>query len=262
MSPVPARIVRWRWSLKESPCECYWTHPVLSLLLGLEVPLTIVWGQNDFLLPHTFGKLIHKLRPNTKLYLLPNASHNPAHSAPDEFCGVLSAVLCGTPLPPAVESVTFVAPLPERGIRRSTSIGHTGVFGPAFSGRRSRGDLAAALHTAAATANSGDAPVTALAASPSHRQQHHAAHQQGTPSSVYEESSIGMCQGCGEEVHLFGNLWKCGCGSWTYAAAPSAELTRTIVLAMEAFLEELHVLGSFNAKTSAHVKLIALAAAK
>lgn len=64
----------------------WWSAPCLSHLMELEMPVSVIWGQRDDCLPALFGPLLHRIRPNTDLYLIKDALHNPAHNNARAMC--------------------------------------------------------------------------------------------------------------------------------------------------------------------------------
>ncbi len=87
---VMARFVAFDFDSRGRP-QCYWRLATLGVILDLPatLPVTIVWGENDGLLPSSFGNLIADIRPNTRLFVIDQAAHNPVHSSADLFCDVL-----------------------------------------------------------------------------------------------------------------------------------------------------------------------------
>ena len=51
---------------------CYWKHPSLHDILAIPAStcVTVMWGSRDVLLPPSFGSLLAKLRPGTRLHVV------------------------------------------------------------------------------------------------------------------------------------------------------------------------------------------------
>ena len=80
-----ARFMRLSWDTWWRP-GMFWSHPCLSLLMALEMPVSVIWGARDEIVPPIFAPLIHRIRPRTDLYLIHKALHNPAHNNARAFC--------------------------------------------------------------------------------------------------------------------------------------------------------------------------------
>ena len=68
----------------------FWSHPCLSLLMSLDMPVSVIWGQRDELLPPILGSMLHRIRPHTDLYYIAGALHNPAHNNAAAFCDTVA----------------------------------------------------------------------------------------------------------------------------------------------------------------------------
>lgn len=68
----------------------FWSHPCLSLLMGLDMPVSVIWGQRDEMLPPVLGALVHRIRPHTDMYYIAGALHNPAHNNAPAFCDAVA----------------------------------------------------------------------------------------------------------------------------------------------------------------------------
>ena len=71
----------------------FWSIPCLSLLQSLDMPVSVVWGQCDEIVPPIFGPLLHRIRPHTDLYIIKDALHNPAHNNGPAFCAAIADCL-------------------------------------------------------------------------------------------------------------------------------------------------------------------------
>jgi pimeloyl-ACP methyl ester carboxylesterase len=260
---VMARFVGFRASLSPTaPWTCIWTHPMLSVVLGIQCRLTVVWGAHDFLVPPFFGPLLQRCRPGTSLHVLEGGSHNPAHSVPRQFCDVITGVLHESGVPSREQLATLHVP---RGVRSG------GVFLTAYDAVRSQLQSCSAdglstpppLDTAATAVSStggsrGDSTATACAASPLSAAAMAAGH--AALPDVFGTGK-GFCAGCDCEVHLFAEYWRCHCGKWSYVSYRDTARTQLIVDRMLAFLDELYVSGTFDARKSAHIDLLPMPSA-
>lgn len=57
-----------------------------SRLKNIIAPTLIIWGAQDRTTPLSDGKLMHKLIPNSKLYIVKDAHHSPQFTHPKEVC--------------------------------------------------------------------------------------------------------------------------------------------------------------------------------
>jgi pimeloyl-ACP methyl ester carboxylesterase len=55
----------------------------------IKVPVTIIWGEEDRILPVGFAPYVHKLIPNSKLEILPRCGHLPHAEMPDRFVEIV-----------------------------------------------------------------------------------------------------------------------------------------------------------------------------
>lgn len=71
-----------------------WTRPAVGVILGLKQHVTLVFGENDPIVPVEFGALIQQLRPSgLNVFRLTDAAHNPAHCRPTAFCDAIQHAL-------------------------------------------------------------------------------------------------------------------------------------------------------------------------
>jgi hypothetical protein len=66
----------------------WWRAPVLGLLMELErggaTPVSVVWGEEDEILPFLqWAPLLRRALPDSAIYAIKGALHNPAHSDPE-----------------------------------------------------------------------------------------------------------------------------------------------------------------------------------
>jgi len=85
---VAGRFLRFNWR-----GGLWWSYPCLSDVMALDMPVSVIWGQRDDILPAIFGPLLHRIRPRTDLYLIKDALHNPAHNNARAFCDALGDCL-------------------------------------------------------------------------------------------------------------------------------------------------------------------------
>jgi 2-hydroxy-6-oxonona-2,4-dienedioate hydrolase len=65
-------------------------HPSRDELAAIDVPVLLLWGQQDELIPLACGEDAASLMPGAKLVVLPNVGHIPSIEAPDAFVRVVS----------------------------------------------------------------------------------------------------------------------------------------------------------------------------
>lgn len=64
-------------------------------LEAARVPVLIVWGERDGLIPVSAGRELHSRLPGSELHIIPNAGHVPHWETPEEFNGVVGTFLRG-----------------------------------------------------------------------------------------------------------------------------------------------------------------------
>lgn len=57
---------------------------------NVQVPTTIIWGENDSTTPLADGKLLSKTIKNSKLFVIKNAKHSPQFSHPREVADIIA----------------------------------------------------------------------------------------------------------------------------------------------------------------------------
>lgn len=65
----------------------------------------------------------------------------------------------------------------------------------------------------------------------------------------------GFCHGCFRPVELHKSYWRCACAAWSSNTWGDANATAAHFAALVAFLDELYVTGTFNARTSTAIPL-------
>lgn len=64
-------------------------------LKKITVPTLIIWGAKDKITPLSDGKLMNKLIPNSKLYVVGQTRHSPQFTHPEEVCAKITEALNG-----------------------------------------------------------------------------------------------------------------------------------------------------------------------
>jgi pimeloyl-ACP methyl ester carboxylesterase len=67
-----------------------------KLYLAEAVPMLLVWGARDPLIPVAHGHRTAALLPDSRLTVLKNVKHFPHVAAPDRFCALLNEFVTGT----------------------------------------------------------------------------------------------------------------------------------------------------------------------
>lgn len=70
---------------------------VAHLLSGIDIPTTIIWGENDEITPLTDGRLIHKLLRNSTLHIIKGAKHSPMFTHVEEVAKIIEEKLSSRP---------------------------------------------------------------------------------------------------------------------------------------------------------------------
>ncbi len=69
-------VVDWRGQVVTMLDRCYLTE---------SVPVQLVWGDQDVMIPVSHGHMAHAAMPGSRLEIFPNAGHYPFHYDPDRF---------------------------------------------------------------------------------------------------------------------------------------------------------------------------------
>ena len=64
-------------------------------LTKVKAPTLIIWGGEDRTTPLSDGKLMNKLIPNSRLYIVKDAHHSPQFTHPKEVCAKITEALNG-----------------------------------------------------------------------------------------------------------------------------------------------------------------------
>jgi pimeloyl-ACP methyl ester carboxylesterase len=67
----------------------------VQALEAAQVPVLIVWGESDELLPVSAGRELHSRLPGSELHIIPNAGHVPHWETPEEFNSIVGTFLRG-----------------------------------------------------------------------------------------------------------------------------------------------------------------------
>jgi len=79
-------VVRLAYPRFVNPQLAKWLHRV-------DVPTLLIWGENDGLVPVTFGEAYRRLIPNASLTVIPQAGHAPFEEQPEAFLARFEAFL-------------------------------------------------------------------------------------------------------------------------------------------------------------------------
>jgi pimeloyl-ACP methyl ester carboxylesterase len=55
----------------------------------IDVPVKLIWGEHDRILPSAFAKEFSRLMPKAEIHIIKDAGHLPQAEKPDEFCGIV-----------------------------------------------------------------------------------------------------------------------------------------------------------------------------
>lgn len=62
----------------------YWNRPVLDKLISIPKPITLIYGENDFIIPYHQGWITQKLRQDIRVEILRKYSHHLIDRVPDQ----------------------------------------------------------------------------------------------------------------------------------------------------------------------------------
>jgi pimeloyl-ACP methyl ester carboxylesterase len=79
-------VVRLAYPDFRNPDLAKWLHRI-------DVPTLLVWGENDGLVPPTFGEAYRALLPHAKLVVMPRAGHAPFEEQQEEFLAAFAGFL-------------------------------------------------------------------------------------------------------------------------------------------------------------------------
>lgn len=72
-------------SLVQSALNPSFAAPVKQLLPSLNIPVLLLWGEQDQMIPPGLARSFVNLNPNLKLVMLPNVGHCPHDESPEQF---------------------------------------------------------------------------------------------------------------------------------------------------------------------------------
>jgi pimeloyl-ACP methyl ester carboxylesterase len=82
-------VARLAWEPRmHDPFLHRWLHRV-------DVPVQIVWGENDMIMPVAYASAFKQLMPAAKITIVPRCGHLPQAEKPDEFCALVFRFLSG-----------------------------------------------------------------------------------------------------------------------------------------------------------------------
>lgn len=76
-------------ALVRSALSRNFSPPVKELLVSLEVPILLLWGEQDKFIPPSLARSFVGINPNLELVMLPNLGHCPHDEAPEQFHQVI-----------------------------------------------------------------------------------------------------------------------------------------------------------------------------
>lgn len=300
----------------------WWTHPMLTDLMTLDMPVSLIWGQRDDIIPAVYAPLLHRIRPHTDLYIIKDALHNPAHNNAAAFCDAVADALlkyrgrervtlrgrsatpgaysdatadallerdasvtrgsdparmlyarlvddgehagAGATLPLTEPPSLLRAALLQRHLGREAGDSSSIPDSPR-SASSLRGD-ADDTDTAWSDEGSSGAPARLVMSPASSRSlrlpmpaspstaRRLSAH--GSQTGVHDGVTgafghgRGFCRTCCRMVENHKSYWRCACAAWSFNGFVDAARTRAHFLALLAFLDELYVHGTFDARHS------------
>jgi pimeloyl-ACP methyl ester carboxylesterase len=246
----------------------WWSAPCASLLMALSLPVDLIWGQNDNLLPPVLGPLIHRIRPETDLYIVSKSLHNPAHNNLVSFCSALRGCLLKVSKSSVTGSTSNVS-----NSRRNLPL----LIPNKFVEKNGNADilLGSALPPCSISVDGlQDQEVSPTSREDSKREKQiednlvpkmqsvgyilsqsndFAEVEDSLPSPVspkYQGAGIGYCNSCHVKVELHKSYFRCACAAWSFNAHVSNAKTRKHFRALIQFLDELYVYGTFDASSS------------
>ena len=80
-------VVDWRGQVVTMLDRCYLTE---------SVPVQLIWGEQDSMIPVRHGRMAHAAMPGSRLEIFPRSGHFPFHDDPDRFIEVLEQFIDST----------------------------------------------------------------------------------------------------------------------------------------------------------------------
>jgi pimeloyl-ACP methyl ester carboxylesterase len=105
-------VVDWRGQVVTMLDRCYLTQ---------SVPVQLIWGSKDSVIPVSHAELAHAAMPGSQLEIFEGSGHFPFHDDPDRFVEVVEKFIDATA--PAVYDQEYLRGLLRSGIRESTISG-------------------------------------------------------------------------------------------------------------------------------------------
>lgn len=105
-------VVDWRGQVVTMLDRCYLTE---------SVPVQLVWGTHDSVIPVAHARLAHAAMPGSRLEVFEGAGHFPFHDDPERFVEVVERFIDGTE--PAVHDQEALRDLLRAGLRANTISG-------------------------------------------------------------------------------------------------------------------------------------------
>jgi len=105
-------VVDWRGQVVTMLDRCYLTQ---------SVPVQLIWGGADSVIPVSHAQLAHAAMPGSQLEIFDGSGHFPFHDDPDRFVEVLEQFICSTE--PAVYDQDYLRGLLRTGIKEGAISG-------------------------------------------------------------------------------------------------------------------------------------------
>src|SRR6202790_1678896 len=80
-------VVDWRGQVVTMLDRCYLTQ---------SVPVQLIWGEDDSVIPVSHARLAHSAMPDSRLEIFDRSGHFPFHDDPDRFVEVVERVINST----------------------------------------------------------------------------------------------------------------------------------------------------------------------
>ena len=80
-------VVDWRGQVVTMLDRCYLTE---------SVPVQLIWGEQDAVIPVSHAKMAHAAMPGSRLEIFPRAGHFPFHDDPDRFVSLVQTFVNST----------------------------------------------------------------------------------------------------------------------------------------------------------------------
>jgi len=241
--------------------ELWWTRPCLSSIMNElnQLPLTILWGTHDDLLPSILGVLLHRIRPCTDIYFIKNGLHNPAHtnahSTSDAILHaiykyqqklhlpMMQSIAEANVLTNSLQHVHSFITIPKDSSGLGNYLEQFLITEQILISNKERNlgnNNSYTIHNRANNIiRTTDNEYPLLSTSKLSR-------------SIIPLYGIGRryCQNCHYRVTLHKAYWYCHCAVWTYNSHIYFKRTQQHFQYFLQFMDELYIYGTFNARTS------------